>query len=156
MCFSFKVLCCISLFFSSSRSLFNISCIFSVHVSILFCRSGSSLLSIFWIIFLGDCLFTLHLFGLVDFYLLPSSATYFSIISFCLTGCISSFLSADYSVIVLLASGVCPLMGEIGPLASVGFLVGGKVAYPLVCRAESFSSNGLGFIRFCGFRCLWS
>lgn len=155
MCFSFKLLHCTSLFFSSPRSLFNISYIFSVHVSILFCRSGSSLLSIFWIIFLGDCLFTLHLFGLADFYLIPSSATYFSIISFCLTGCISSFLSADYSVIVL-ASGVCPLMGEIGPLASVGFLVGGKVAYPLVCRAESFSSNGLGFIRFCVFRCLWS
>ena len=88
----------------------------------------------------GDCLFTLHLFGLANFYLVPSSATYFSIISCCLTDCISSFLSADCSVIVPLASGVCPLMGEIGSLASAGFLVRGNGACPLVCRAEFFSS----------------
>ena len=82
----------------------------------------------------------------MDFYLALSSATYISIISFCLTDCISSFLSADCSVIVPLASGVCPLMGETGPLTSSGFLVGGNGACPLVCGAESFSSDGLGFI----------
>ena len=41
--FSFQLLCCSSLFFISSRSLLNISCIFSIHASIVFPR--------LWIIF---------------------------------------------------------------------------------------------------------
>ena len=43
MYFSFQLLCCSSLFVCSSRSVLNISCIFSIHASILFLR--------FWIIF---------------------------------------------------------------------------------------------------------
>ena len=39
---------------------------------------GSSLLSSLWIIFQVGCLFRFHLFGLVGFYLGPSSVTYFS------------------------------------------------------------------------------
>ena len=39
---------------------------------------GSSLLSLFWILFQVGCLFNFHLFGLVGFYLAPSSVTYFS------------------------------------------------------------------------------
>ena len=46
---------------------------------------GSSLLSLLWILFQVDCLFPIHLFGLVVFYLAPSSAVCFSVFSFCLT-----------------------------------------------------------------------
>ena len=38
----------------------------------------SSLLSLLWILFRVDCLFPFHLFGLLGFYLAPSSAAYFS------------------------------------------------------------------------------
>ena len=62
------------LFFNSSRSLLNISCIFSVHASSLFI-CASSLFSRFWIIFtiitlksFSGKLFPLYLFGLVGFY----------------------------------------------------------------------------------------
>ena len=58
------------LLFSSSRSLVNVSCIFSVP----FPR--------FWIIFTVGFLFLLRLFGLVGFHLAPSSVTYFFVVSF--------------------------------------------------------------------------
>ena len=51
------------LFFNSSRSLLIVSCIFSVF----FQGFWSSLLSLFWILFLVVCLFPLHLFGLLCF-----------------------------------------------------------------------------------------
>ena len=67
----------VCLLFSSSRSLLNVSCIFSI----IFLRFGSSLLSLLWIVFQVDCLFPLHLFGLVGFYLAPSSAVCFCVFS---------------------------------------------------------------------------
>ena len=74
---SFQLLCCSScLFFSSSRSLLNISCIFSIRASILFPR----FLIIFTIIILNSFSGTLPIsssFGLVSFSLAPSSVTYY-------------------------------------------------------------------------------
>ena len=50
---------------------------FLVFSPFCFWDFGSSLLSLLWILFQVDCLFHLHLFGLVGFYLAPSSVTYF-------------------------------------------------------------------------------
>ena len=94
----------VCLLFSSSRSLLNVSCIFSI----LFTR--------FWIIFtiitlnsfLVDCLFPLHLFGLVGFYLAPSSAVCFSVFSLCLSYCVWGLLFAGCRFIVPFVFGVCP------------------------------------------------
>ena len=88
------------LFFSFSTSLLNISCIFLIHASIL-------ILS-YWIIFIVtifevDSLFPLDLFGLVGFYLAPSSVTDICAISLCLNFCVFVLLSADCRVIVPLA-----------------------------------------------------
>ena len=47
---------------------------------------GSSFISLLWVLFQVDCIFPLHLFGLVGFHLAPSSAMYFSV-------SLSSFLS---------------------------------------------------------------
>ena len=84
------------IFFISSRSLLNISCIFSILVFslsvILFCFLDfeSSSLSLFWIIFQVNYLSpplvgSLVGFGLVGFYLynVPSPAEYFTAFSFC-------------------------------------------------------------------------
>lgn len=66
------------------------------------------------------CLTSLNLFDLVCFYLAPSSATYFCIVSFCLTYwfCGLSF-SGDFraivppaSVVLLPVSEVCPGLVE--------------------------------------------
>ena len=56
------------------------------------------------------------------FYLVPSSARYFSVVLFCLTYCVCGFLCTSYRVVVTLASDVYPLLGEIGTLTCVGFL----------------------------------
>ena len=93
----------VCLLFSSSRSVLNISFIFSF----LFPR--------FWIIFTiitlnsfsGRCLFPLHLFGLVGFYLAPSSAVYFSVFSFCLTYCVWGLHFPHCRFVVPVVFGVC-------------------------------------------------
>jgi len=68
---SFQCIVLLCLFFSSSGSLVNISCIFSIP----FQDPGSSSLSMFWILFLEDCLCLLHLvfffFFPLGFYLVP-------------------------------------------------------------------------------------
>ena len=69
---------------------------------------GSSLLSLFWILFKVNCLFPLHLFGLVGFYLAPSSAVRFSVFSFFLTYCVWGLLFAGCRFIVPVVFGVCP------------------------------------------------
>ena len=69
---------------------------------------------------------------LTGFHLVLSSATYFSIVSFCLTFCVCDLLSAGCRIIVPLASGVCSLLGKVYPGACVGFLMGGTGACPLV------------------------
>ena len=73
---------------------------------------GSSLVSLLWILFQGDCRSPLHLIALVLFYLAPLSATYFFVISFCLTFCVCGVLSAGCRTLVL-ASDVCCLVGEV-------------------------------------------
>ena len=70
--------------FNPFRSLLNIYCIFLTRASSLFIHV-SILCSRFWIIFniitlnafSGECLFPLHLFGLVGFYHVPSSTACF-------------------------------------------------------------------------------
>ena len=63
----------------------------------------------------------------MGFYLVPSSKTYFSTTSFCLTFCVCGLLSANWRIIGTLASGVCLLVGEIGSEACADFLVKGLV-----------------------------
>ena len=63
----------VHLFFKSSNSLLNISCIFSVCASILFLRSWI----IFTIITSNSCLFPFHLVVLLGFYFVSLSGTYF-------------------------------------------------------------------------------
>ena len=53
---------------------------------------GWSLLSLLWIIFKVGFLFPLHLFRLMHFYHVPSSAASFSVFSFCLIYCVWSLL----------------------------------------------------------------
>ena len=50
---------------------------------------------------------------------------------------------------VPLASGVCLLVGEIGPGSCAGFLVDRTGACPLVCRAGSCPSGGQGCVKGC-------
>ena len=49
---------------------------------------------------------------LCSYSFIPSSATYFFVISFCLTSCICGLLSAGCRTLVL-ASDVCYLVGEV-------------------------------------------
>ena len=67
----------VCLLFSSSQSLLNISCIFSVCASILPLRFRITFAVILWILFQVGCLFPLHLFCLVSLYIAPSSVPYF-------------------------------------------------------------------------------
>ena len=69
---------------------------------------GSSLRSLLWILFQVDCLFPLHLFGLVVFYLAPSSAAYFSVFSFCLSYCVWGLHFTGCRFVVPVVFGVCP------------------------------------------------
>ena len=73
----------------------------------------------------------------MGFYLVPSFAIYFSVISFSLTFCVCGLLSTGCRIAVPLVSGVGSLVGEVGPGACVGFLVGETGACPLVGRAGS-------------------
>ena len=104
------------LFFISSRSFLNIPCIFSILGSVYlsvtpFCFQdfGSSLVSLFCILFQVDSLSPLLLFGLVGFYHIFSPAEYFSAFSFCLDCCIWGALSAGWKFMVPLNCGVCSL-----------------------------------------------
>ena len=122
------------LFFISSRSLLNISCIFSIVFSTLFSITpvcfqdfGSSLLSLFWTLFQVHFLSPPLLFGLVGLYHVPLPAKYFCLFilfrllclgwPFCrLEVCSSSWLWRLLPV------------GGVGLVAYQGFLVG-KFAY---------------------------
>ena len=55
-----------------------------------------------------NCLFPVHLFGLVGFHLALSSAVCFSVFSFCLTYCVWSLLFAGCRFVVPVVFGVCP------------------------------------------------
>ena len=90
-----------------------------------------------------DCLFPLNLFGLVSFYLAPSSAADFSVFSFCLLCLGSPFHRLQ------VCNSRCvwclPQVGEVGSVACVGFLVEGIGACVLVGGAGSCLSGGQGF-----------
>ena len=88
----------------SSMSLCNVSCFSPFY----FQDFGSSLLSLLWILFQVDCLFPLRLFGLVGFYLAPSSAAYLSVFPVCLTYCVCSLIFAGCRFVVPVVFGVCP------------------------------------------------
>jgi len=100
------------LFFISSKSLLNISCIFSILVSRLlsatpFCFQdfGSFLLSLFWILFQVDSLSPPLLFGLVGIYHVPLPAEYFSAFSSCLDCCVWGGPSVFWQFVVPLYCG---------------------------------------------------
>ena len=100
--------------FVPSKSLFPQSCVSSViksqsilqiYLSVplffifIFHNFGSSLL-ITLNSFQVDCLFPCHLFGLVGFYCVPSSAACFSVFLVCVVCCVWSLLSTGWKVIV--------------------------------------------------------
>lgn len=60
------------------------------------------------------------------------SGTHFSAVSLCLTFCVCGLQSEGCRIVVPLASSDCPMVGEVGPMTSSGFLVGGTVACSLV------------------------
>ena len=110
--------------FISSSSLSNIS-YFSLPVLPFFFQDlGLSLLSLLWSIFWVICLSPLHLVVFLGFYFVPSSGTYSSSVSFCLTFCVYGVCSADCWIIIHSASAICPLSGEAGLEACAGFLIG--------------------------------
>ena len=97
--------------------------------------AGSSLLSLFRIIFQADCLTPPHLVVLLGFYL----ETYFSMLV------LSKFLHLSFSLLTLqvyssFASAVHPLVVEDGSGTCAGFLVVGTNASPLVGGAGSYPS----------------
>ena len=108
-------------------------------------------MSLFWILFQADCLSPVYLVVLLRFYLIP-----FSDISYCLTFCVLGLWSTSCRIAVLLASGVCSLVGEVVPRTCVGFLVTGTGACPLVGGAGSCPSGGQGSVKGCVLRWLWA
>ena len=100
-------------FFISSRSLLNISCIFSFLVSSLFIYN-SILFSRFWIsciiiilnLFQVDSISPPLLLGLMGIYHVSLPAEYFSAFSFCLYCCIWGALSVGWKFMVPLNCGV--------------------------------------------------
>ena len=90
----------------------------------------------------------------MGFYLVPLSAVYFSVISFCLTYCVYGLLSAGCRVIIPLVSVDCPLPSEVGPEACAGLLVGGPGACVLLGGVESFPSDGQACVSWCVLGCL--
>ena len=97
----FYIVC---LLFSSFRSLLNVSCIFSIP----FLRFEIIFTIITLNSFSGRLPISSLLFGLVGFYLAPSSAAYFSVFPFFLTYCVWGLLFACCRFIDPLTSSVCP------------------------------------------------
>ena len=101
-------------FFKSSISLLNISCISPVCTVILFLRSWIIFTVVILNSFSGRLPNSTSLNCSSGVLLVPSSRTYFGVVSVCLTFCICGFRSTDCKIIVLLASSVCPLVAEVG------------------------------------------
>ena len=98
---------------------------------ICFCRSFFFISS--FVLYQADCLSPLHLAVLLGFYLVPSSGTYFAAVSFCLNFSVCGLFFAGCRVVISLASGVCPLVAEVGLETCAGFLLGGTSA----CQSTS-------------------
>ena len=89
-------------------SILNISCIFSIHASILFPRFGDHLYyHCSELFFQVNYLFPLNFSGLIGFYLAPSSATYSSVVSF-LSNLLCLWSSFHRLQGYSSSSGVCP------------------------------------------------
>lgn len=102
--------------------------LFVKHFCIIWiCASipGSSLLSLLWIHFQINCPSLAHLVVVLEFYLFLHLGNILLLSCFCLTFCICGLFSAGYRIVVL-ASGVCSLVGEFGPGACSDFLVEGS------------------------------
>ena len=106
-------------FFIYSRSLLNISCIFSCQhflspdylsvTPLCFQDFGLFLLSLFWIIYQVDSVSLPLLFSSVGIYLVPLPAEYFSAFSSCLDYCVWVGLSVFWQSVVPLYCGVSSL-----------------------------------------------
>ena len=112
--------------------LFLISFLFLLNMLILtfspfyFQVFRAALLSLFWILFQVDCLFPLHLFGLVSFYLTLSFVLYFSVFSyffFSLTSSSWGLIFPGFSVVFLLPFGFCLVEGNVDWVICVDFLL---------------------------------
>ena len=111
--FFYSKYCVIHLYFlvlKSSGTLLNISCRFSILVSILFLRLWIILKRITLTFFSGRCLNPLHLVVFVDFYFFLHLKPFFSLILFCPTFYIYGLISPGCMIMVL-ASDVCSLVG---------------------------------------------
>ena len=101
---------------------------------------GSSLLSLLLILFL-DCLFLLHLFSFVSFYLPPSSAVFLCLLILLKLLCLGSPFRR-----LQVHSSHCfwclPPVAKVGSMACVGFLVEGTSACVLVHEPRSCLSGG--------------
>ena len=142
----------VCLFFCSSRSLLNVSCIFSI------------LFPIFGVIF---TIITLNSFS----GRLPISSLFIWSCGFlpCSLVCNMFLCIFILSDLLCLRSPFCrlqghssscfwclPPVGEVGSVACVDFLVGETGACILVGGAGSFPSDGQGCIRWCVLGCLWA
>ena len=146
--------------------------------SFFFQDLGSSLLSLFWILFQADCPFPLHLVVLLGLYLIPLSGTYFSAMSFYLTFCVWGFHSTGFRIVVLLALvfaswwvrlvqgllqsswweglGPAPWWVELGPAPLLDRAMSRGVSRGLRTTLGSLSVDGWGVVPPCwlfGLRC---
>ena len=90
------------MFFSFSRSLLNISCIFSICTFILFPKFCITYTGVMWILFQVHYLFPLHLFGLCSPSLLPSLSGHFSQIP-----AVWTVLNFNFMLYAWLTSALC-------------------------------------------------
>ena len=116
---------------------------------------GSFLLLLLWILFQVNCLSPLHLVVILGLYLVSSSRIYSSAFSFCLIFCVCGLHSSGCRIVVLLTSGVCSLVDEVGPGACAGFQVRGTGACPLVGRGGSCPFGGQDCVKEYVYRQLW-
>ena len=116
---------------------------------------GSSLVSLFWILFQIDCLSPLHLVVLLGFNLSPLSATYIFVISFCQTYCLCGLLSIGCRILSSLDSGVCPLVGKVSlEVCAIIPLIGSLVIRacpgywiePPLCSADFIALSEAGLL----------
>ena len=82
-------------------------------------------------------LFPLHLFGLVGFYLAPSSAVCFSVFSFCLTYCVWGLFFAGCRFVVPPCFWCLLPVGKVGSVGCLGFVVEETGACVLMDEAGS-------------------
>ena len=117
---------------------------------------GSSLLSLHWILFQVDCLFPLHLFGLVGFCLAPSPIVCFSVFSFCITYCVWGLLFTGCMFIVPVVFGICPQWLRLVQWVVLASWWRGTGACVLVDEGGSCLSVGQDHIWWCVLGCLWT